>query len=125
MALATLRPAPAASTDETPALLRELLAEIRMLRADLQERRPGLSLADRTALARILPAVAGAYGDAAFTSRDLCDDTSPAVRLVVKGLSAKSIGKLLSRGEGFPIDGLLVQRDGLAFNVTAWRIVAC
>jgi hypothetical protein len=113
---------PVVTTDD---LLRDVLAEIRGLREDMRAARPSLNLDDRAALARILPAVAGAYGETAFTSRDLFDDPSPAVHFVVKGLSAKSIGKLLARAEGTPIAGLMVVRDGRAINVTQWRIVAC
>ena len=96
-------------------------------RADLardRDRRPtALSRDDREILKRILPAVAGARGSERFTSRDLVEGDRPAIRLAVGQMTAKQIGKLFARADRIPIDGLMVQRDGVDFHVTAWRIV--
>jgi hypothetical protein len=88
-----------------------------------QQRKPSLARTDRTRLERILPAVAGALGSEPFTSRDLAADRSPALRVVLRNLSAKSIGKLLARAEGLEIGGWLIKRCGVEINVTLWRVV--
>ena len=112
-------------------LLRALVAEVQGLRADLRDhgsRRtatPALSRADRARLARMLPAIAGVYGPDTFSSRDLAEDTAAAVRLVVRGLSVKQIGKLCARANGIPIHGLMVRKQDKECQVTLWQIVAC
>jgi hypothetical protein len=110
-------------------LLRELVEQIKGLRADLarsgsQRGTHSLSREDRVLLARLLPAIAGARGSEEFTSRDLAADSSPALRLVLRRLSVKQIGRLLARAEGMAIDGWLVQRCGVEINVALWRVVA-
>ncbi len=100
--------------------MRELV-EIRRL---LEERRPApLSRDDMGRLARILPAVVGAWGSEPFARRDLAAD--PGVRVVLRGLSVKQVSKLLSRGAGTPINGLVIERAGRELPVCLWRIVAC
>lgn len=117
-------------SDPIEALLREILAEVRGLRADfaLQRQAPRsarlLSRDDRALLARLLPAIAGVLGSEQFTSRDLAATSAPGLRFVLRGLSVKSIGRLLSRSEGVPIDGWLVERCGVEINVALWRVVA-
>lgn len=49
----------------------------------------------------------------------------PGVRVVLRGLSIKQVGKLLSRGAGIPINGLMIERAGHEINVNLWRVVAC
>jgi hypothetical protein len=118
---------PQSTTDE---LLRELLDVNRQILATLQQANTThgshspLTRADRAVLAKILPAVSGAYGPETFTARDLVEDDRPAVRLVVGGRSVKQLGKLLARADGMAIDGLMLERQGLEFQVTMWRIVA-
>ena len=135
-------PAPARTPDtadgvdaSTPlALLRELVDLQRQDVALLQQilaalephRRPSpVTRTDRAVLARLLPAVVGVYGGETFSARDLCEDDRPAVRLVVRGQSVKRLAKLLARADGLAIDGLTLQRMGLEYQVTTWRIVAC
>jgi hypothetical protein len=111
------------ATPTVELLLRELLTEVRGLRADLRERQAtSLSRADRALLARLLPAIGGALGSEPFPSRDL-PTASPGLRVVLRGVSAKQIGRLLSRAEGVPIDGYIVERCGIEINVTLWRVV--
>jgi hypothetical protein len=112
--------------DQTETLLRELITEVRGLRLALErQRRPVATLSrdDRAVLSRLVPAIAGALGSEPFTSRDL-PDASPGLRLVLRGLSPKQIGRLLSRAAGVPIDGWLVERCGTEINVTLWRVLA-
>jgi hypothetical protein len=106
---------------------RAVLAELRAIRAALEQRQVSLmTRIDRAKLAAMLPAIAGALGSEPFASRDLvADDAAPALRLVFNGLTVKSISKLLARAEGVPIGGFMVERSGVEINVTLWRVVAC
>ncbi len=101
------------------------LAEIRRLLefVYVNKRRPPLSREDRDQLARMLPAIVGAWGSEPFASRELATDAG--VRVVLRGLSIKQVGKLLARGAGIPIDGLMVERAGHEINVCLWRVMAC
>ena len=113
--------------DTIVSLLRELVDLQRQILAALEQRqRPVASLtrADRAVLARLLPAIAGDRGSEPFdfTSRDL--RATPGLRVVLRGLSVKQIGRLLSRAEGVPIDGYIVERCGVEINVTLWRVLA-
>ena len=107
-------------------LLRELLDVLRQILAAVEQRRHSpLTRPDRTKLAEILPAIVGTLGSERFASRDLvADDAAPTLRLVFRGVTVKSIGRLLARAEGIPINGLIVERCGIEINVTLWRIVA-
>jgi len=108
------------------ALLRELVAEVRGLRADLAARRSApaaLNRADRARLARMLPAIAGVYGSDRFAARDLVDaDAPPALRLVTRGLTAQPLGSLFSRGAGVVIDGFVLERAGNELHATLWQV---
>jgi hypothetical protein len=111
--------------DTHTAILLAMLGELRALRAVLEAQRPvsTLSRPDRARLAAILPAIGGALGSELFTVRDLFESDAAAIRLVLDGATRIQIGRLLARGEGHPIDGYLVQRDGSELNVILWRIV--
>lgn len=109
-------------------LLREILAELKGLREDLAASRlPGvqtsLTRADRALLARLLPAAGGAIGSVPFLVRELFEDDSAALHLVLRGLNAKGIGRLLRRAAGQAIDGYLVEEVGAELNTTLWRVV--
>jgi hypothetical protein len=109
-------------------LLRAMLAELQAIRVAVVQppRRPfTLTRADRQQLARMLPAIAGAVGSEWFASRDLLAHDSAAVQLVVRGCTAKQLGRLLRRAEGQPIAGLLVERAGVELGVLLWKISAC
>ncbi len=100
------------------------LFELRAIRRLLEgQHKPALSRADRHTLARILPAIAGALGSALFTSRELLEHDSPALRLVLDGFNAKQIGRLLRRAEGYAVDRFMVQRAGVELNVILWQLV--
>ena len=104
----------------------EIVSEVRALREVLtRDRRPLLSREDRVILRRILPAIVGVRRSERLTSRDLVEDDTPAIRLAVGSMTAKQIGKLFARAASVQIDGLMVQKDGVDFRVTAWRIVGC
>jgi hypothetical protein len=120
-----LRPAPADSTDTIATLLRELVTEVRGLRADQRERRPvsSLSRADRAVLVRLLPAAGGVFGSEPFLTRDLFESDAAAVKLVLRELNVRQVGRLFRRGEGQAIDGYMIQRDGEELNAILWRIL--
>ena len=115
------------SPDAIEALLRELVDGqrqiIRLLKRQQQRPTSTLSREDRSTLARLLPAIGGVYGSDQFSSRDLAEDTRPAVRLVVRGWSVKRISKLFARADGISSNGLMVQKQGVKFQVTVWQIV--
>jgi hypothetical protein len=92
--------------------------------AALEQRRP-LSRRDREELARILPAVAGAYGsDWRLTREFVSVDAPAAVRVACGGLSAKRIGCLFRRAEGAIIDGYVVRRAGAEGHRVLWQVLA-
>ena len=123
---APLDRAPLAAADPLEAILRELVAEVRGLRADLarQPRASTLTREDRARLAAILPAAGGVFGPELFLTRDLFASESAALQLVLDGLTAKQLGRLFRRADGQAIDGYLIQRDGSELNTALWRIVA-
>lgn len=105
-------------------LLRELVAEIRGLRADLTQQRSTstLSREDHAVLVRLLPAVAGAIGSELFSSAELCAHTASAVRLVCAGLTVRQLGRLLRRAVDTPVAGYMVRRQGSEANAVLWQI---
>ena len=73
-----------------------------------------LSQADQDRLGRLLPVLAGAFGSAEFLTREVLAHESVGLHLVVRDLSARSLGRLLRRAAGVPVGGLLVERLGQA-----------
>jgi hypothetical protein len=105
-------------------LLRELVAGQRRI-IELLERghRPTtLNRTDRTRLAQLLPAIAGALGSELFHSADIFEHDAAALRLVRAGLSPKQLGRLLRRAAGQPIDGYVVEREGIETGAVLWRV---
>ena len=92
----------------------------------LERQRPPshLTRRDRDRLAAILPVIAAHLGSEPILTRDILEDGSPALRLVVKSLSARSLGRLLQRAEGAAIGGYTVERAGMAAGAVLWRILA-
>jgi len=124
------RPAPESALSDVladvVALLRDLVAEVRALRSDQarsSRRSSSLTREDRVLLARLLPAIGGTFGSELFVARELFEHDSAALHVVLRGLNARRVGRLLRRGEGHPIDGYLIQRDGHELHATLWRIV--
>ena len=91
----------------------------------LLDRKHALTRADRALLVVMLPPIAGAFGSHAFASREVRESRSPGVRLVCKNMSVKTIGKLLARAEGQPVDGYVVMNAGTELNVNLWKILSC
>ena len=114
-------------TSEIVSVLRELVTLNRAILAALEthEKRPShLTRDDRDRLSRILPAIGGACGSELFIASELLEHDSSALRLVLAGLNARQLGRLLQRAEGQRIGGFVVQRDGREVGAVLWRIVA-
>ena len=108
--------------------LADILAELQLIRQanEGQQRQPStLSRGDRATLARLLPVLGATYGEDGFTSRDCAEDEVPGLRLVVRQMSAKAIGKLLARADGVAINALTVQRQRTEFQVIVWHVATC
>lgn len=112
---------------DTAAIQRQLdlvLERLARLEALLSESRAArVSRDDCQRLARLLPAVAGAWGSRLFSSGELVAAQEPALRLVVGPMGAKTIGRLLRRGEGLSLGGFAVERAGVEGHATVWRVV--
>lgn len=125
----------------TPAEAHEILQLVRQLAADVHalrqadERKTGgaLSGADRAALTILLPAIADAFGDLHFTTRELFryanakDDIlmaeiARACGPVTTG-TVRRLGKLLTRAAGFALDDLRVVRVGDERDGAVWSVV--
>ena len=76
-------------------------------------------------MTRLLPVLGAVYGDEGFSSRDCREDDAPGLRLVLGQMSSKAIGKLLARADGIAIEGLMVRRQRMEFQVTVWQVFAC
>jgi hypothetical protein len=87
--------------------------------------RPSGIFADNTFLARLLPVLGATYGPDGFTSRDCAEEEAPGLRFVLRGMSAKAIGKLLAKADDIPIEKRMVRRHAREFQVIVWIIVAC
>jgi hypothetical protein len=91
----------------------------------LSRRVSPLSRSDVDRLAKILPVCGATFGSELFAMREVTASASPGLRLVCKGLSTKQLGKLFRRGEGRPIGGFVVVRDGVEDHVILRRVLAC
>ena len=103
-----------------------VLDELRAIRVALERQpRPShLTRGDRDRLAAILPAIAGSVGSDLFTAKELLEQHTPAVRLVLGHLTARQLGRLLQRAEGARVAGYTVQRDGTEVGAVLWRVLA-
>jgi hypothetical protein len=110
------------------ALLRELVSEIRGLRGDLAQRqRRRLTPADEAALRALLPVVAAAVGDRAFTLAELREHALLPMQTELRSAleaagGPNRVGRLLRRADGFAVEGLRAEcvgddRDGLVWCV--------
>jgi hypothetical protein len=130
---------PVAVEADVRELLRELVAEVKGLRADLVSLRrdivptsgqisfrkeiPALSRADVALLGRLLPAIGGVFGSDDFAVRELFEKDSAALRLVLSGLNGIRIGRLFQRAVDIPISSYLVERAGVELHAALWRVV--
>src|SRR5687768_1414243 len=110
-----------AKFDEQTALLRAILAELQGWRE--RERRPAtVSRGDREVLQRLLPAIAGSVGSELFVTAELFEGDSPALRVALRDLNPKQVGRLLRRAVGTPIAGLVVERVSSEAGAVVWQL---
>ncbi len=119
---------PMPGTAATLALLAELVAEVRGLRADLAAGRSTPN-AGGEAMANLLREIVAYCGDSAFSTRALTAhaETAPALSAAIIGatgiMNARAVGKLLKRWEGIDTDGLQVKRLGVDGAGVVWQIM--
>ena len=80
---------------------------------------------DRAALERILPAIAGALGSESFLASEAIASANPALILVLAGMNARRLSKLLRRGDGVPVAGYAVHARGTEAGAVLGRCCAC
>lgn len=122
--------------DEALALLREIRDGVRALN-DRLGRPPDPAPAEPSTAAVLVRAIANAFGDRAFTTRDLllaawegreqaAADLCDALRAAVGAAHAKNgrkIGRALARiARGHPVDGLRVENLGDDHDGAIWRV---
>jgi hypothetical protein len=114
-----------ASTDIVESLLRELILEVRTLRCAVERHgRPSkLSRSDRITLERLLPAIQILFPDQQlFTAGEVMAHPAPGFRVVRGRLSAKSLGRLLTRADGVGIAGFKVSVISTERNISLYRV---
>lgn len=106
------------------ALLRELLSEIRGMRADLRGgKASSLTRNDRVILERLLPAIGLLFPEEElFTAREVRKHPAPGLGILLDGMDTRSIGRLLTRAAGVPIAGNTVDCSGRESNVVLYRV---
>lgn len=82
-----------------------------------------LSRPDRERLDTLLPVIGAVVASEGFLVSELLRLESPGLRLVVGACSARSLGRLLRRGEGLPIGGYVVERIGQEGGAVLWRVL--
>ena len=102
------------------ALLCEILAEVRALRADVEllATRGRLSRDERRLLEALLPAAAAIVGDSVFVASDLVE--FPSLRALLDGYSASSAAWLFGKANGSRIAGIRVERVGRDRSGALW-----
>ncbi|MBA3638416.1 MAG: hypothetical protein M3541_19510 [Acidobacteriota bacterium] len=108
----------------TPAGEQAMLAELRAIRRLLEANRqqPAPSRADRAALTRVLPVLAATFGSEIWTAGEALSHSSIDLRIVLDGVSAKRLGRLLRRAIGQDVDGLTVASEGTESGARLWCI---
>lgn len=106
------------------ALLETLIDEVRQLRVEMLEHqgRRTLSRADRATLEQLLPPIAGALDSELFLASDLFEHPSAALRLAIRALTPKKVGRLFKRGAGYAVGGYVVRSDGIEAGAHLWRV---
>lgn len=85
-------------------------------------RRSALVPKDVDALACILPPLLGVFGGNEFSAAEALNHPATALRLVLDGMTAQRLGKLLRRAAGQHVDGMVVERYGAESGVVLWRV---
>ena len=109
-------------TTDDALLLREILLEVRALRADVEllATRGRLSRGERQVLEALLPAAAAIVGDSVFVASDLVE--FPSLRALLDGYSASSAAWLFAKANGSRIAGVRVERVGRDRSGALWML---
>lgn len=107
----------------------DVLAELAALRArmDAVEHRlfhSTLRREDRATLERILPALAGALGSECFLAAEAVASDNPALVLVLAGMNARRLGRLLRRADGVEVCGYVARASGTEAGAVLWSVLA-
>jgi hypothetical protein len=121
-------------------LLREILAGQREVRDELRALREAIESAraparelrfqDAEAMAKIVPVLAGIFGDARFSCWEVLDRAGGEgveganLGLVLGGRDAHALGRLLARAVGADVGPVRIVRDGRDANGNVWRCIA-
>lgn len=109
-------------SDAVEALLRELISEVRGLRADHRGKKSLLTRKDRALLERLLPAIALLFQQELFTAREVREHQAPGLKFMLEGVDTKSLGRLLTRADGAAIAGNAVHCTGQESNVMLYQL---
>src|SRR5689334_10776004 len=103
-------------------IMGEIRQEQRAIRALLETKRARtrtLTASDKETLSQILHAVAGKRGSGFFTVHQVKSDN---VLKKLAPMTARRLGKLLSRSIGTNIDGLSVERNSTENGAIVWQV---
>jgi hypothetical protein len=114
-----MRPSPLVVDDL--AALQQQVADLERRMAALEAARSTLSRADVELLQRLLPAWAGAVGSEPVLVGELL--RYPAIELVLAGMPARRLGRLLRRCTGRPVDAYIVKRLGREDGAVIWGLM--
>ena len=116
-------PAAPAATPTLADIWRELQEQRVLLEQLLTRRLTPLTRADYALLVRLMPVVGAHFASEWFLVRELFASPAPGLRLVLAGLNARQVGRLLRRSEGQPVDGYVVERGASELHTTLWRVM--
>jgi hypothetical protein len=107
--------------NELQPILQAILEELQRIRHRLGTSR--LSHRDHVVLGKLLPAIAGRYGDGTWTVRELLADPVFAALLPSSnGNAAQALGQLFFRAIAEDIDGLTIDRLKLERGSALWAL---
>jgi hypothetical protein len=77
---------------------------------------------DREALGRILPVLGATFGGDLFLASECITHHAPGLRLVLAGMNARRLGRLLRGGAGVAVDGYMVSASGTEAGAVIWCV---
>jgi hypothetical protein len=120
LAALSARPQP---RDALLEVMRELVAEVKGLRADLAARRgPTPDAQDEELLRVIAEHVEHRVFSAAELVAHAALESAVQLREVLRGRNARKLGRVLMRLEGRALNGLVLYRNGEDRNGLVWRV---
>jgi hypothetical protein len=107
--------------DETTALLRELVAEVRGLRADMAAANRAHYGIDEP-LVNLLHEIYGFAGTERFSAASLIEQADATLLAALNGMDALTLGRTLPRLKDLNVDGLRLVLVGRGVDGNEWRI---